>query len=80
MEERAGRLVEALGGPDNIRSVLACALRIRVEVRDPHIVDEDAVRGPTTLGVVRSGTVVQVVEGPSSDRLAARMLDLLPTE
>lgn len=78
MEERARRLVSALGGPTNIRSVLACALRIRVEVRDPHVVDEDGVRGPGTLGVLQSGTVVHVVEGRASDRLAARMLDLLP--
>lgn len=69
----AASMVAGLGGPDNIVAVEACGLRVRVEVRDPLMVDEDTLRGPGVLAVVRSDAVVQIVTGPGAGELADRM-------
>lgn len=73
MVDDAVALVGGLGGPGNIVEVEPCVLRIRVEVRDPGLVDEDRLRIPGVLAVVRSGHVVQIVAGTASDGIAERM-------
>lgn len=60
---RARQILRALGGPENLLSLTACMTRLRAEVRDPDAVDEGALRGQGALGVVRSGSGVQVVVG-----------------
>lgn len=66
-------LIDALGGPSNIVDVEPCSLRIRVEVRSQHEVDEAGLRIPGVLAVVRSGPVVQIIAGIDSDGIARSM-------
>ncbi|GAB2979013.1 MAG TPA: PTS glucose/sucrose transporter subunit IIB [Actinotalea caeni] len=70
---KAEDFLAALGGNDNVVDLEPCITRLRVEVSDPALVDEDTLREHGAFGVVRSGRVVQVVVGPEADDLAAAM-------
>lgn len=74
---QAERIVAGLGGRANIVEVEACITRLRTEVADASLVDEDTLRGAGVHGVMRSGAMVQVVVGPDADLLASRIEDLL---
>ena len=50
--------------------------RLRVEVDDPSLVDEPALKAAGAFGVVQQGTSVQVVVGPEADTLAEDIEDL----
>ncbi len=75
--DKAKRIVDGLGGVDNILDIEPCITRLRTEVRDPSLVDESALKAAGAHGVLRSGQVVQVVVGPEADTLASDIEDLL---
>lgn len=62
--QTAERLLQHLGGKENVLSNEACMTRLRVGVRDMSLVDEDALGGVDgVLGVVCADTL-QIVFGP----------------
>lgn len=73
---KAAKILAALGGDDNIIDLEPCITRLRVEVEDPSLVDEAALKATGAFGVVRSGKVIQVVVGPEADTLASDIEDL----
>ncbi|HQY33064.1 PTS glucose/sucrose transporter subunit IIB [Actinotalea sp.] len=73
---KAEQILAALGGDGNIIDLEPCITRLRVELADPSLVDEAALKATGAFGVVRSGRVVQVVVGPEADALAADIEDL----
>lgn len=73
---KAEKILAALGGDANIVDLEPCITRLRVEVSDPSLVDEAALKATGAFGVVRSGKVVQVVVGPEADTLASDIEDL----
>lgn len=68
---KAEQVLAALGGQGNVVDLEPCITRLRVELTDPSLVDEVALKATGAFGVVRSGRVVQVVVGPEADTLAA---------
>ena len=76
---KAEEILAALGGDTNVVDLEPCITRLRVEVTDPALVDEESLRAHGAYGVVRSGRVVQVVVGPVADDLAADIDGLRPT-
>lgn len=74
---KAEAIVAALGGADNIVEIEPCATRLRTEVTDGALVDEPALKAAGAYGVLRSGSVVQVVVGPEADTIASDIDDLL---
>ena len=57
-------ILRGLGGKENIASLDNCITRLRVEVKDPSIVNDDILRGAGAKGVIRPGkTSIQVVIG-----------------
>lgn len=74
---QAEQIVAGLGGSTNIVEIEACITRLRTAVEDAALVDEDALRGAGAHGIMRAGTVVQVVVGPEADTLASEIEDLL---
>lgn len=76
MREMAELLLEGLGGKENISSVLPCATRLRVEVKDPDLVQEYPFRKAEVLALIKVGNVVQIVTGPQADQLAQEMSQL----
>jgi PTS system glucose-specific IIC component len=78
---RAGAsIAEALGGARNIVSAEACALtRVRVQVRDTALVNEDALRRAGVAGVMRlDGALLHLIVGPKADVLAAAVTSQVP--
>lgn len=73
---KAAEMLAALGGSANVVELEPCITRLRVEVTDPAMVNEESLRENGAFGVVRSGRVVQVVVGPEADELAAEMAGL----
>jgi len=74
---KAERILAGLGGAANVVEIEACITRLRTEVGDPGLVDDAALRGAGAHGVLRAGTVVQVVVGPEADTLAEDIQDLM---
>lgn len=74
---QAEQIVAGLGGSSNIVEIEACITRLRTAVEDAALVDEDALRRAGAHGIMRAGTVVQVVVGPDADTLASEIEDLL---
>lgn len=63
--EMAKRILEGLGGKENLTSIDHCVTRLRLEVRDPLRVDEKKLKAAGAAGVIRPGkTAVQVIIGP----------------
>ena len=68
---RAAQYVRALGGKENIKTVDACATRLRLEVQDAEKVDTAALKAMGVRGVVKgAGGSVQVVIGPEADLIS----------
>lgn len=63
-------ILAALGGSSNVTSVQSCITRLRVNVADADVVDEDGLKDAGAFGVVVHGRTVQVVVGPEADDLA----------
>ncbi|HEV7907274.1 MAG TPA: PTS glucose/sucrose transporter subunit IIB [Pseudonocardiaceae bacterium] len=76
-DDRAEKILAALGGADNIVEIEPCITRLRCELEDGSQVDERALKALGAHGVMRSGNVVQVVVGPEADTIASDIEDLL---
>jgi PTS system N-acetylglucosamine-specific IIB component len=74
---KAQAILAALGGADNIMEIEPCITRLRTVVHDPSRIDEAALKGAGAHGVMRAGTVVQVVVGPDADTVCMDIEDLL---
>lgn len=74
---KAEDIVAALGGADNIIEIEPCATRLRTEVKDGGLVNEAGLKAAGAFGVMRSGSVVQVVVGPEADTIATDIEDIL---
>ncbi len=61
-------------GSVSIRDIEPCMLRIRIEVESPELVDEEGLRVPEVLALVRSGSIVQLVTGVNACNIALQML------
>lgn len=77
MASKAEQIVAGLGGAANIVEIEACITRLRTEVTDATLVNDAALKAAGAHGVLRSGTVVQVVVGPEADTLASDIEDIL---
>ena len=73
---QAQDILAGLGGNENIDSIEPCSTRLRVEVVDPTLIDEKALKQAGAFGVVQVGQTVQVVVGPIADNLADEINEL----
>lgn len=75
---QALRVIELLGGKDNIVDVDACMTRLRVTVKDETKVAElEDWKKEGALGLMKKGTGIQAVYGPKADVLKSDILDIL---
>lgn len=75
--DKAEAILAGLGGADNVVEIEPCITRLRTVVRDGAKVDEKVLKAAGAHGVMKSGTVVQVVVGPEADTLCMDIEDLL---
>jgi PTS system N-acetylglucosamine-specific IIC component len=70
----ADAYIRALGGAGNVKSVDACATRLRLELGDRDAADAEALKRLGARGTVRiGGSGLQVVVGPAADQLAGEI-------
>ena len=74
---RAEQILAGLGGSTNIVEIEACITRLRTALQDSTLVDESVLKGAGAHGIMRAGSVIQVVVGPEADTLASEIEDLL---
>ncbi len=77
-DSKAARIIELLGGRENIVLVDACMTRLRVTVKDVNKVkDADAWKKEGAIGLIKKGDGIQAVYGPQADVLKSDINDLL---
>ncbi len=77
-DSQAERIIELLGGRENITLVDACMTRLRVTVKEPSKVkDIEAWKKEGALGLLKKGNGIQAVYGPKADVLKSDILDIL---
>jgi PTS system N-acetylglucosamine-specific IIB component len=74
---KAEDIVAGLGGLDNIEEIEACATRLRTVVADPSLVNEAALKAAGAFGVMKAGSVLQVIVGGEADGLAMDIDDMM---
>lgn len=68
-KEKALTIIKALGGKENIVTVENCFSRLRVDVIDDTVIDEQTLKTTGASGVVRKGKNIQVVYGLSINKI-----------
>ena len=76
-DERAAKILAAIGGAQNVIEIEPCITRLRCELQDGSVVDEAALKAIGAHGVIRVGGVVQIIIGPEADTIASDIEDLL---
>ena len=56
-------IINGLGGKENINTVENCITRLRVNVKDESIVNEDIINKMPNSGIVRKGKDIQIIFG-----------------
>ncbi len=76
--QKATKIIEFLGGENNIVDVDACASRLRVTVKDGGVVDKEGIisLGGANGALIR-GTNVQIVYGGEQEAIKPRMIKIL---
>lgn len=70
LTEDAAKIVDYVGGKDNIKSLTHCATRLRFVVKDKSKVDGDKIDGlPSVIKFLESGGQEQVVIGPQVESM-----------
>ena len=77
-KSQAAKIIDLLGGKDNIVEVDACMTRLRVTVKDESLVaDAPSWKELGALGLIKKNNGIQAVYGPKADIIKADVLDLL---
>ena len=67
---RGAKYLAALGGKENIKTLGACATRLRLEVYDSTKINESALKALGTRGILNKEGIVQVIIGPEADLIS----------
>ncbi len=77
-DELSEKIINLLGGADNIEDVDACMTRLRVKVKKRSLVEkENEWKQAGALGIILKDKGVQAVYGPKADVLKSNILDML---
>ncbi len=77
----AMKICDALGGPENIGDVTNCATRLRVNVKDENLVQEDKYfKSIGTHGISKNGKAMQVIVGLSVPKVCERFKEVVGIE
>lgn len=79
MKELATRILENVGGKENVNSVTHCMTRLRFLLKDVNKVHEDTLKAmDEVMGVVYKGGQYQLIIGPTVTDLYDEVMKLLP--
>ena len=70
--ELAQKIVELIGGKDNVLKVANCMTRLRVTLKDESKVNSEELKKTVgILGIVQDGSYIQIVLGPGKAKKVA---------
>ena len=72
----AQKIIEGLGGLENLQDVDNCATRLRVIVKDSSKVDDEFLKSAGAKGIFRKGNAIQVVIGTNVEFVADEIKSL----
>ncbi|RUO86881.1 PTS transporter subunit EIIC [Spiroplasma endosymbiont of Megaselia nigra] len=76
--EKARKIIEFLGGADNITAVDSCASRLRITVVDSKLVNQDGIKGlGGSTGMLIRGQSVQIIYGGEQEVIKPYIRELL---
>ncbi len=73
---KINKLINYLGGKDNILEVNENLSRLNVKVKDPSLVDKDSIQGLGAKGIVEIENEFKIIMGPNSKKLKRYIKDL----
>lgn len=73
---KINKLIEYLGGKDNILDVETNMSRLKVKVKDVDIVDKDAIQKLGAKGIIEVDNQLKIIFGPNSKQLKKYIKDL----
>ncbi len=77
-EDKFVKIIEGLGGVDNIVEINNCFTRLRVDVKDMTKVSEATLKQTGCMGIsIVSDTHIQVIYGPKVDNIASKLKELV---
>ncbi|KEH88713.1 MULTISPECIES: glucose PTS transporter subunit IIA [Clostridium] len=71
--EKAKRVLNAIGGKDNIEVLDACITRLRLTLKDPSRVDKGALKALGAAGVLEAGNNIQAIFGTEAEKIKDSM-------
>ncbi|WP_371361824.1 PTS system N-acetylglucosamine-specific EIICBA component [Sporomusa rhizae] len=71
------RLLEKLGGAENLQAVDSCITRLRLKVKDADVIKEEEIKAIGAGGLIRHGNNVQVIVGIKAELIADEIKKLL---
>lgn len=76
--DTARKILEGLGGAENIDTTSYCTTRLRLTVKDPTKVDEEKIKAAGVAGLIKPGPkAVQVIIGPQVQAVHDEFVKLL---
>ncbi|MEG0360740.1 MAG: PTS transporter subunit EIIC [Longicatena sp.] len=77
-QTRALKVIEGLGGLDNIITVNNCISRLRVDIKNMAQIDESLLKKTGCMGIVKpSDTHIQVIYGPQVEQVANSVREVM---
>ena len=76
-DSRAAQVIAAFGGPANLVNVDACITRLRIEVADKSLVNQDRLKSLGAAGVIEVGNSVQAVFGTDAEAIKNDIIEIL---
>lgn len=73
---KINKLIQYLGGKENIVEVESNMSRLKVLVKDPSIVDKDGIQKLGAKGIVEIDNQLKIILGPNSKQLKKYIKDL----
>ncbi|WP_195927043.1 PTS transporter subunit IIBC [Turicibacter sanguinis] len=75
---QANEIINLLGGAENIVDVDACMTRLRITVKDPdHVSEQAGWKASGALGLIIKDNGIQAIYGPKADVLKSEIQDIL---
>ncbi|KEH98131.1 glucose PTS transporter subunit IIA [Clostridium massiliodielmoense] len=71
--EKAKRVINAIGGKENIEVLDACITRLRLTLKDPSKVNKGALKALGAAGVLEAGNNVQAIFGTEAEKIKDSM-------
>ena len=77
--ETGRKILEAVGGKENIVSIDNCFTRLRLELKDLNVLDEQLLKETGSKGVVKRGQETQIIYGTDVNKYRKMLEDYLET-